>query len=250
MRFISWNVNGLRAIQQKGLEPYLHESGADFFCLQEIKLQAHQLSLQAGPYPYQYFNYAERKGYSGVGLLSRTEPLDVEFGIGHPLDNEGRVITAEYDDFYLLTCYTPNSQQELARLAVRMEWDDAFRGYVQSLNEIKPVIISGDLNVAHQSIDLKNPKNNERNAGFTIEERDKFSALLDAGFIDTFRLLYPEQEEVYSWWSYRFKARERNVGWRIDYWLVSDELKHRVVDSSIESEVLGSDHAPVSLILD
>jgi exodeoxyribonuclease-3 len=249
MKLISWNVNGLRAIQKKGFEQYLHDSDADIFCLQETKLQADQLSLDVGPYTYQYFNYAERKGYSGVALLSKIEPLSVEMGIGHELDNEGRVITAEFGEFFVVTCYTPNSQEALARLEIRMDWDDAFRSYVEALQEAKPVIICGDLNVAHNPIDLKNPKANERNAGYSIEERTQFTALLDAGFIDTFRLLYPDKEEAYSWWSYRFKARERNIGWRIDYWLVSEDLKHHVADSVIEETVTGSDHAPVTLYL-
>ncbi len=248
MKLVSWNVNGLRAIQKKGFEEYLHGSGADVFCLQETKLQADQLDIDSGSY-HTYYSFAERKGYSGTALYSLVEPLDIETGIGHELDNEGRTVTAEFDDFYVVCCYTPNSQEELARLPLRMEWDDAFRSYVKALEEHKPVVICGDLNVAHKPIDLKNPKTNERNAGYSIEERDKFSALLDAGFIDTYRLLYPDREEAYSWWSYRFKARERNVGWRIDYWLVSEVLKDRVRDAAIEADVLGSDHAPVVLYL-
>ena len=248
MKLVSWNVNGLRAIQKKGFEEYLHGSGADVFCLQETKLQADQLDIDSGSY-HTYYSFAERKGYSGTALYSLVEPLDIETGIGHELDNEGRTVTAEFDDFYVVCCYTPNSQEALARLPLRMEWDDAFRSYVKALEEHKPVVICGDLNVAHKPIDLKNPKTNERNAGYSIEERDKFSALLDAGFIDTYRLLYPDREEAYSWWSYRFKARERNVGWRIDYWLVSEALKDRVRDAAIEADVLGSDHAPVVLYL-
>jgi exodeoxyribonuclease-3 len=249
MKLTSWNVNGLRAIQKKGFESYLHASDADIFCLQETKLQADQLDLDLGPYRYSHFNYAERKGYSGVGVLSKIEPLSVELGIGHALDNEGRVVTAEFDSFYLVCCYTPNSQDQLARLDTRLQWDEAFRNYVTALKEHKSVIICGDLNVAHQPIDLKNPKNNERNAGYSIEERTSFTSLLDAGFIDTFRLLYPSREEAYSWWSYRFKARQRNIGWRIDYWLVSEDLKHSIADSTIEEDVMGSDHAPVTLYL-
>ncbi len=248
MKLVSWNVNGLRAILKKGFEEYLHQSGADIFCLQETKLQADQLALDTGAY-HTYYSFAERKGYSGTALYSLVEPLDVQEGIGHELDSEGRTLSAEFDDFFVVCCYTPNSQEELARLPVRMDWDDAFRSYVASLSETKPVIICGDLNVAHKPIDLKNPKSNERNAGYSIEERDKFTALLDAGFIDTFRLLYPDRAEAYSWWSYRFKSRERNTGWRIDYWLVSEALKERVADAAIEADVLGSDHAPVTLYL-
>ncbi len=248
MKLVSWNVNGLRAVQTKGFEAYLHQSGADIFCLQETKLQEQQLSVDTGPY-HAYYAFAERKGYSGVALYSLVEPLAVECGIGSDLDSEGRTVTAEFDDFYVVSCYTPNSQEALARLSLRMRWDDEFRAYVTALKEHKGVIICGDLNVAHKPIDLKNPKANERNAGYSIEERDKFSALLDEGFIDTFRLLYPDREEAYSWWSYRFKARERNIGWRIDYWLVSEDLKDRVADSTIEADVVGSDHVPVTLYL-
>lgn len=248
MKLISWNVNGLRAIQKKGFEEYLSQSDADIFCLQETKLQEDQIALNLPQY-HTYWSFAEKKGYSGTALFSKTEPLGFEHGIGHELDSEGRTVTAEFNDYYVISCYTPNSQEELARLPVRMDWDDAFRSYVTSLREMKPVIICGDLNVAHQSIDLKNPKSNERNAGYSIEERTQFSRLLEAGFIDTFRLLYPTRTEAYSWWSYRFRAREKNAGWRIDYWLVSEELKDRVLDSSIDDQVLGSDHAPVILKL-
>jgi exodeoxyribonuclease-3 len=248
MKLVSWNVNGLRAIQKKGFEEYVSSCDADIFCLQETKLQEDQISLNLHGY-HLYWSFAERKGYSGTALFSKREPLDVTTGIGHPLDNEGRTVTAEFEDFFVVSCYTPNSQSELARLDLRLDWDEAFRAYVASLKDMKGVIICGDLNVAHNPIDLKNPKSNERNAGYTIEERQQFTKLLEAGFIDTFRLLYPDKADVYSWWSYRFRAREKNAGWRIDYWLVSDELKSRVQDSTIDTEVMGSDHAPVILTL-
>jgi exodeoxyribonuclease-3 len=248
MKLVSWNVNGLRAIQKKGFEEYVSFCDADIFCLQETKLQEDQISLNLHDY-HLYWSFAERKGYSGTALFSKREPLDVTTGIGHPLDNEGRTVTAEFEDFFVVSCYTPNSQSELARLDLRLDWDEAFRAYVASLKDMKGVIICGDLNVAHNPIDLKNPKSNERNAGYTIEERQQFTKLLEAGFIDTFRLLYPDKADVYSWWSYRFRAREKNAGWRIDYWLVSDELKSRVQDSTIDTEVMGSDHAPVILTL-
>lgn len=248
MKLVSWNVNGLRAIQQKGFEEYFARVDADIFCLQETKLQEHQISLETPGY-HPYWSFAEKKGYSGTALFSKVKPLSVEYGIGHPLDNEGRVITAEFEEFYVVTCYTPNSQEGLARLDVRMDWDDSFREYLRALAEHKNVAVCGDLNVAHQAIDLKNPKSNERNAGYSIEEREKFTQLLEAGFVDTFRTLYPDVAEVYSWWSYRFQSRARNTGWRIDYWLVSEDLKEHVVDSTIATEVLGSDHAPVILTL-
>ena len=248
MKLISWNVNGLRAIQKKGFEEYVSSCDADIFCLQETKLQEDQIALTLPDY-HLYWSFAEKKGYSGTALFSKTEPIDVSTGIGHPLDKEGRTVTAEFEDFYVVSCYTPNSQSELARLDVRMDWDEAFRAYVSSLKDMKGVIVCGDLNVAHNPIDLKNPKSNERNAGYTIEERQQFTKLLEAGFIDTFRLLYPEKTDTYSWWSYRFRAREKNAGWRIDYWLVSEDLKDRVEDSSIDTEVMGSDHAPVILNL-
>ena len=248
MKLISWNVNGLRAIQKKGFEEYVSSCDADIFCLQETKLQEDQIALSLPDY-HLYWSFAEKKGYSGTALFSKTEPIDVSTGIGHPLDKEGRTVTAEFEDFYVVSCYTPNSQSELARLDVRMDWDEAFRAYVSSLKDMKGVIVCGDLNVAHNPIDLKNPKSNERNAGYTIEERQQFTKLLEAGFIDTFRLLYPEKTDTYSWWSYRFRAREKNAGWRIDYWLVSEDLKDRVKDSSIDTEVMGSDHAPVILNL-
>ncbi len=248
MKLVSWNVNGLRACQKKGFEEYLTDIDADIFCLQETKLQEHQVDLDLPAY-HTYWSFAEKKGYSGTALFSKVEPLSVEQGIGHELDNEGRVVTAEFDDFFVVCCYTPNSQDKLARLPVRMDWDDAFREYVTSLKDIKEVLICGDLNVAHKSIDLKNPKANEKNAGYSIEEREKFSLLLEAGFTDSFRYLYPERTEAYSWWSYRFNARANNAGWRIDYWLVSEDLKTRIEESRIDADILGSDHAPVVLTL-
>lgn len=248
MKLVSWNVNGLRAIRQKGFTDYFNSVDADIFCLQETKLQEHQVELQTPGY-HQFWSFAEKKGYSGTALFSKTEPLSVEYGIGHEFDDEGRVICAEFEEFYVVTVYTPNSQEGLARLDRRMEWDDMFREYVKALAEHKGVIICGDLNVAHQAIDLKNPKTNERNAGYTIEEREKFTRLLEAGFVDTFRYLYPDVTDVYSWWSYRFQSRSRNTGWRIDYWLVSESLKERVIDSTIATDVMGSDHAPVILTL-
>ena len=221
MKFISWNVNGLRACVNKGFLDFFNEINADAFCIQETKLQEGQIELSLPGY-YQYWNYAKKKGYSGTAIFTKKEPLSVSYGIGIPEhDEEGRVITLEYENYYLITCYTPNSQSELARLSYRMEWEDAFLQYLKELEEKKPVIFCGDLNVAHKEIDLKNPKTNRKNAGFTDEEREKFSVLLENGFIDTFRYFYPEQEGIYSWWSYRFHAREKNAGWRIDYFLVS-----------------------------
>jgi len=247
MRFISWNVNGLRAAVGKGFSEYFKEADADIFSLQETKLQAGQIDLETEGY-HQYWNYAEKKGYSGVAVFTKQEPLSVFYGIGiEEHDKEGRVITLEFDHFYFVTVYTPNSQTELARLAYRMEWEDAFRAYVSALDAKKPVVICGDLNVAHNEIDLKNPKTNRRSAGFTDEERGKFTELLGAGFIDTFRYFYPEQEGIYSWWSYRFKAREKNAGWRIDYYVVSARLQDKLMDAKIHTEVLGSDHCPVEL---
>lgn len=248
MKLVSWNVNGLRACQKKGFEEYFASIDADIFCLQETKLQEDQINLEIPTY-HTFWSFAEKKGYSGVALFSKVEPISVEEGIGHPLDNEGRVLTAEFDQFFVVCCYTPNSQDKLARLPVRMDWDDAFRQYVSSLKDIKEVLICGDLNVAHKSIDLKNPKANERNAGYSIEEREKFTLLLEEGFTDSFRHLYPDLTDAYSWWSYRFNARANNVGWRIDYWLVTDELKHSIEDSRIDADILGSDHAPVILTL-
>ena len=247
MKFISWNVNGLRACVQKGFLDFFHEVDADIFCLQETKLQEGQIDLDLPNY-YQYWNYAKKKGYSGTAIFTKKEPINVFYGIGmEEHDMEGRVITLEFEDFYFITVYTPNSQSELARLDYRMKWEDDFLSYLKKLEETKPVIFCGDLNVAHKEIDLKNPKTNRKNAGFTDEEREKFSKLLDEGFIDTFRYFYPEQENIYSWWSYRFKAREKNAGWRIDYFCVSKALKERLVDASILTDILGSDHCPVLL---
>ena len=249
-KLISWNVNGIRACAGKGFLDFFRQADADVFCLQETKLQAGQLELDLPGY-YQYWNYAEKKGYSGTAIFTKREPLSVSYGIGIPEhDEEGRVITLEYENYYLITCYTPNSQSELARLSYRMEWEDAFLQYLKGLEEKKPVIFCGDLNVAHKEIDLKNPKTNRKNAGFTDEEREKFSVLLENGFIDTFRYFYPEQEGIYSWWSYRFHAREKNAGWRIDYFLVSQSLKENLKGAAIHTEVPGSDHCPVELEID
>ena len=250
MKFFSWIVNGLRACHGIGFEEWFRALDADFFCLQETKMQEGQLDLAFEGYR-SYWNYAEKKGYSGTAIFTRHEPLSVTYGIGmEGHDREGRVITLEMPGFYLVTVYTPNSQDELKRLDYRMEWEDAFREYLLRLDAQKPVIVCGDLNVAHQEIDLKNPKSNRRNAGFTDEEREKFQTLLDAGFIDTFRYFYPDQKEIYSWWSYRFKAREKNAGWRIDYFLVSERLKSQLQGASIHTEIYGSDHCPVEVVLD
>ena len=249
MKLISWNVNGLRACVQKGFLDIFNEMDADIFCLQETKLQAGQIELDLPGY-YQYWNYAEKKGYSGTAIFTKKEPLTVSYGIGiEEHDKEGRVITLEYDTFYFVTCYTPNSQNELARLSYRMEWEDAFLVYLDGLKEKKSVIFCGDLNVAHQEIDLKNPKTNRMNAGFTDEERAKFSAMLSHGYIDTFRYFYPDMEQIYSWWSYRFQAREKNAGWRIDYFITSADLKEKLIDAKIHTEVMGSDHCPVELMI-
>ena len=249
MKFISWNVNGLRACAGKGFADAFAALDADFFCLQETKMQQGQLDLQVEGYT-SYWNYAEKKGYSGTAVYTRHTPLSVSYGIGvDEHDHEGRVITLEMDDFYLVTVYTPNSQDGLRRLDYRMEWEDALLTFLQALDAKKPVVVCGDMNVAHQEIDLKNPKTNRRNAGFTDEERDKFSHLLESGFTDTFRLLHPD-EIKYSWWSYRFKAREKNAGWRIDYFLVSDRLADRVSAAEIHNEIMGSDHCPVELVLE
>ena len=249
MKLMSWNVNGLRACMTKGFNSFLSSEAPDILCLQETKMQPEQADFSFPGYRL-YWNSAEKKGYSGTALFTRTEPLSVRYGLGIPEhDAEGRVITAEYPDFFLVNVYTPNSQAELARLDYRMRWEDAFRAYLTSLDAAKPVVICGDMNVAHREIDLKNPKTNRRNAGFTDEERAKMTALLDSGFTDTFRFLYPDREGVYSWWSYRFKAREKNAGWRIDYFLVSDRMRPLVEDSRILTEVTGSDHCPVALIL-
>ena len=249
MKLISWNVNGLRACVGKGFEESFGQLDADFFCLQETKMQQGQLDLQVEGYT-SYWNYAEKKGYSGTAVYTRHTPLSVSYGIGvDEHDHEGRVITLEMDDFYLVTVYTPNSQDGLRRLDYRMAWEDAFLAYLHALDAKKPVVVCGDMNVAHQEIDLKNPKTNRRNAGFTDEERAKFSHLLASGFTDTFRLLHPD-EIKYSWWSYRFKAREKNAGWRIDYFLVSDRLADRVSAAEIHNEIMGSDHCPVELVLE
>ncbi len=249
MKLISWNVNGLRACVQKGFLDYFNTVDADVFCLQETKLQEGQIELDLPGY-YQYWNYAEKKGYSGTALFTKTEPLSVSYGIGiEEHDKEGRVICAEFDDYYVVVCYTPNSQNELKRLDYRMTWEDAFRAYLKKLEENKPVILCGDLNVAHKEIDLKNPKTNRHNAGFTDEERGKMTELLESGFIDSFRYFYPEVEGRYSWWSYRFKAREKNSGWRIDYFITSDILKSRLVAADIHHDVMGSDHCPVELVI-
>lgn len=247
MKLISWNVNGIRACVQKGFEDFFKEADADIFCLQETKMQEGQLTLTLPGYQ-QYWNYAVRKGYSGTAVFTKKEPLSVSYGIGiEEHDQEGRVITLEFEDFYFITVYTPNSQSELARLDYRMKWEDAFLAYLKKLEEKKPVVFCGDLNVAAEEIDLKNPKTNRKNAGFTDEEREKFRTLKAAGFIDTFRYFYPEQEGIYSWWSYRFSARKKNAGWRIDYFVVSECLKDRLKDAKILTEVMGSDHCPVEL---
>ena len=250
MKFISWNVNGLRACCGKGFQEYFDAENADFFCLQETKLQEGQISLPLPGY-HQFWNYAEKKGYSGTAIFAKEEPLSVSYGVGVPeLDTEGRLITLEYPQFYLVTCYTPNAQQGLARIDHRLKWDDAFRDHLCRLDARKPVIVCGDLNVAHQEIDLKNPAANRGNAGFSDEERNSFTKTLAAGFTDTFRFRNPDAEGVYSWWSYRFQARKNNAGWRIDYFLVSDRLKDRITATPIASQILGSDHCPVGLELD
>jgi len=247
MKFISWNVNGLRAVVGKGFSDIFKELDADFFCLQETKMQQGQLDLEFEGY-HSYWNYADKKGYSGTAIYSRHEPLSVTCGMGiDEHDHEGRVITLEMPDFYLVTCYTPNSQDGLRRLDYRMTWEDAFRAYLMELDKKKPVIVCGDLNVAHQEIDLKNPKTNRKNAGFTDEERAKMTTLLDAGFTDTWRFFNPDVADVYSWWSYRFRAREKNAGWRIDYFLVSNRLQERLTDAKIHTQILGSDHCPVEV---
>ena len=249
MRFISFNVNGLRAIKQKNFDEFFYGIDADFFCIQETKLQEGQIDLNLPGY-YQYWNYAEKKGYSGTAIFTKKEPLSVKLGLGiEEHDKEGRVITLEFENYYVITVYTPNSQNELARLPYRMTWEDAFKDYLKELEKNKPVIVCGDLNVAHKEIDLKNPKNNRKNAGFTDEERDKFTNLLQSGFIDTFRYFNPDKEGIYSWWSYRFKAREKNAGWRIDYFLVSKDLESELVSADIHTDIFGSDHCPVELVI-
>lgn len=249
MKLISWNVNGLRACMQKGFAEFFTASDADIFCIQESKLQEGQIDFAPEGY-YAYWNYAQKKGYSGTAIFARREPLAVTYGIGIPeLDTEGRLITLEYENFYLVTCYTPNSQQELARLPHRLTWDEAFRNYLSALDKSKPVIACGDLNVAATAMDLKNPKSNENNAGYSLPERESFAKLLNAGFTDSFRHLYPEKI-LYSWWSYRFQARAKNAGWRIDYFLVSDSIKEHITQADILTDILGSDHCPVTLEID
>ena len=247
MKFISWNVNGLRACVGKGFEDIFRSLDADFFCLQETKMQHGQLDLQFEGY-HSFWNYADKKGYSGTAIYARHAPLNVTYGIDiDEHDHEGRVITLEYDNFFLVTVYVPNSQDELKRLDYRMKWEDDFRNYLLSLDKMKPVVVCGDLNVAHKEIDLKNPKTNRRNPGFTDEERSKMTALLDCGFVVSFRYLYPEKEGIYSWWSYRFRAREKNIGWRIDYFLASKRLADNITDAVIHTEIFGSDHCPVEV---
>ena len=248
MKFISWNVNGIRAVMTKNFEEIFKNLDADIFCLQETKVQAGQIEVDFEGY-HQFWNYAEKKGYSGTAVFTKKAPISVAYGIGIPEhDTEGRVITLEFEEFYFVTVYTPNSQDELKRLDYRMSWEDAFLAYIKSLDEKKPVVFCGDLNVAHKEIDLKNPKSNTKNPGFTKEEREKMDALLDAGFLDTFRVFYPDLADAYSWWSYRFKARERNSGWRIDYFITSERLKDKLVSASIHSDIMGSDHCPVELV--
>ena len=250
MKFISWNVNGLRACMEKGFMRYFADADADFFCLQETKLSAGQLSLSLPDY-HMYWNYAEKKGYSGTAVFARQEPLSVSYGLGVPeLDHEGRMITLEYPEFFLVTCYTPNAQRELARIDHRMKWDEAFRRKIAELDSQKPVVICGDLNVAHREIDLKNPASNRGNAGFSDQERESFQKTLELGFTDSFRHLYPDVTGAYSWWSYMFHAREKNAGWRIDYFLVSNRAAGQIKEAKIHSEIFGSDHCPVELVLE
>ncbi len=254
MELVSWNVNGLRAVINKGFEEFFKEADADIFCIQEIKMQEDQIDDKIREIfkGYNtYWNSAEKKGYSGTAIITKNIPLNIKFGIGiEEHDKEGRVITLEFDKFYMVNCYTPNSKRELERLDYRMVWEDAFRNYLLELNKKKPVIVCGDLNVAHKEIDLKNPKTNRKNAGFTDEEREKMTELLNAGFTDTFRYLYPDKTDTYTWWSYMFKAREKNAGWRIDYFIVSNSIKDKIKESYIYSEVMGSDHCPVGLDID
>lgn len=250
MKFVSWNVNGIRACAEKGFWEVFKSFDADIFALQETKMQEGQADISAEGYRL-YLNSAEKKGYSGTAVYSKKEPLSVSFGIGiEKHDKEGRVITLEFEDFYFVTCYTPNSQNELKRLDYRMEWEEDFLCFLKKLDEKKPIILCGDLNVAHEEIDLKNPKTNRKNAGFTDEEREKMTALLESGFKDTFRMFYPDKEGIYSWWSYRFKAREKNAGWRIDYFIVSEKIADRVSAAEIHTDIYGSDHCPVSIIFD
>lgn len=249
-KLISWNVNGLRSCMGKGFMDFFDSVDADIFCLQEIKLSEGQIEWNKENY-YSYWNYAEKKGYSGTAVFSKEKPLSVKYGIGiDEHDHEGRVITLEFDNFYMVTVYTPNSQRELTRLEYRMKWEDNFRNFLNDLRKTKPVVVTGDMNVAHKEIDLKNPKTNRKNAGFTDEERQKMTELLDSGFIDTFRYFYPDAEQRYSWWSYMFKSREKNAGWRIDYFLASKELEDRLISAEIHDKVLGSDHCPIELVID
>ena len=248
-KLISWNVNGIRACVKKGFLDFFDEIDADIFCIQETKLQEDQIDLQLDGY-HQYWNYAEKKGYSGTALFTKEEPLNVLYGLGlEEHDKEGRVITAEFDEYYVVTVYTPNSKEKLLRIEYRMKWENAFREFLKKLESNKPVIVCGDLNVAHNEIDLKNPKTNRKNAGFSDEEREKFNLLLNSGFIDTFRYFYPDVKDIYSWWSYRFNARKNNAGWRIDYFLVSNILQDKLIDAKIHTEILGSDHCPVELTI-
>lgn len=249
-KLISWNVNGLRSCMGKGFMDFFDSVDADIFCLQEIKLSEGQIEWNKENY-YSYWNYAEKKGYSGTAVFSKEKPLSVKYGIGiDEHDHEGRVITLDFENFYMVTVYTPNSQRELTRLEYRMKWEDDFRNFLNELRKTKPVVVTGDMNVAHKEIDLKNPKTNRKNAGFTDEERQKMTELLDSGFIDTFRYFYPDAEQRYSWWSYMFKSREKNAGWRIDYFLASKELEDRLISAEIHDEVLGSDHCPIELVID
>lgn len=249
-KLISWNVNGLRSCMGKGFMGFFDSVDADIFCLQEIKLSEGQIEWNKENY-YSYWNYAEKKGYSGTAVFSKEKPLSVKYGIGiDEHDHEGRVITLEFENFYMVTVYTPNSQRELTRLEYRMKWEDDFRNFLNDLRKTKPVVVTGDMNVAHKEIDLKNPKTNRKNAGFTDEERQKMTELLDSGFIDTFRYFYPDVEQKYSWWSYMFKSREKNAGWRIDYFLASKELEDRLISAEIHDKVLGSDHCPIELVID
>ena len=250
MKLVSWNVNGIRACLDKNFMDYFNEADADIFCINESKVQEGQVTLDLPSY-HQYWNYAEKKGYSGVAVFSKKEPLRVTYGIGiKEHDHEGRVITLEFEKFFLVSVYVPNSRQELERLDYRMKWEDDFLAYIDSLNEKKPVIYCGDLNVAHEEIDLKNPKTNHRNAGFTDEERAKFTKVLSHGYIDTYRYFYPDKADIYSWWSYRFKSREKNAGWRIDYFVVSESLKDNLKSADIKTDIMGSDHCPVELVID
>jgi len=250
LKIVSWNVNGIRACVNKGFLDYFHSVDADIFCIQESKCQKGQIELDLEGY-YQYWNYAERKGYSGTAIFTKKEPLSVHYGIGeHIKENEGRVITLEYEHFYMVTVYTPNARRDLSMLSRRLIWEDQFREYIKRLDSHKPVILCGDLNVAHQEIDLRNAKSNVGNSGFTDEEREKMTALLQAGFIDAFRYLYPDRKDVYTWWSYMNKVRERNIGWRIDYFILSERLGDKIIDSQVHSEVLGSDHCPIALIIE